>query len=110
MTELSLTERMLLDRIEAAPAAPESYDKRRGRAAQWLAEMYGGSEYAEDHATNEHWTEMAEELLGVLGDQRPITVVPDTCPSRSHSADGWHCAITGEHMMHLNAARTVGWV
>jgi hypothetical protein len=33
----------------------------------------------------------------------------DACPSRSHSDDGWHCAITGEHVMHLNAARTVGW-
>ena len=58
--ELSLTERMLLAHIEAAPAAPESY-------------------------------------------------APKACPSRSHGPDGWHCAITGEHVMHLNAARTVGW-
>jgi hypothetical protein len=87
MTELSLTERMLLAHIDAAPAAPESY---RG--------------YITDPEQTRAW-------LGNL-DQQPVTVdvgEPAPCPSRSHGANGWHCAITGEHIAHVNAARTVAW-
>jgi hypothetical protein len=79
--ELSLTEAMLLRRFEAAPAAPESYGQHS------LSEL---------------------RRLAVQEDQ-PITVATYACKSRSHGPDGWHCAITGEHVMHLNAAGTVGW-
>jgi hypothetical protein len=61
----------------------------------------------EDRAYEAGW-HAALAVQPVEGD-RPITVAADACPSRSHSDDGWHCAITGEHVMHLNAARTVGW-
>lgn len=89
--ELSLTEAMLLRRFEAAPAAPESY------APNVIDEDWvRPGRLADDPRTRSTRTEL-------------ILVDTDACPSRSHGPDGWHCAITGEHVMHLNAARTVGW-
>lgn len=37
---------------------------------------------------------------------QPITLA---CPVFSHGADGWHCAVDGEHQQHRNAAGDVTW-
>lgn len=39
----------------------------------------------------------------------PESYVPAACTSRSHSPDGWHCAVEGEHIVHANAAQTSAW-
>lgn len=53
------------DALGAARRPAPSPTQAREAVARWLAEGYSGAEYAEDHASNDHWTGLADEVLSL---------------------------------------------
>jgi hypothetical protein len=88
-------------------------DDQRERVARWLAEMYGGVEYAEEQQLmpGSHWLQMADELFQRVPSllARPADVPP--CPSTlTVTEDGitavHHCLAGPGHEQHANQGRT----
>ena len=63
-----------VDAVNARPRqeAGQDTERLRDEVCTWLAAMYGGEEYAEQSGSNEHWTEMADELLALPALRRLI--------------------------------------